>query len=325
MDLYRHFGLRDDPFANAEPFESADYKAVRAAVARAVEDRGWLLVYGVPGAGKTFSTYEAVYAMENCRVVRTLSGHRKAFEGTNIDSAVMEDMTDEKPRQSREARRRQLERILGEATRDGEVCVMIDESTSMHQKLFTEIKFMRDSLRFGADPRNPRRMDRRPLFSVIMIGWPSLAARIEKSNELRPRIRRLEMQGMARSEVYKFIEHLGLSGVCPKEAAQEIADKVRFPLAIMDRLREGMERAWSRGSKTISREDMALDVCELYRLVKRTGVKLREIADATGKSIATVSTAVNGGAVSENTMQEIEKFLQARAADQRGESAARAG
>lgn len=323
-DMFRHFGLADDPFANPEPFESADFRETCAEVARTIEDRGWILVSGAPGSGKTYTTWEAL-ARVDCRLVRSLCGDRHHFRATQIDSALYQDLTSETPRNGREARRRQLERVLGEMSREKDIVVLLDEATSIPRQVFTEIKFLRDSLRYGSDPRNPRRPDRRPLFSVVMIGWPSLAMDIEKSNELRPRIRRKPMGGLARTEVARFIDHLGLGGVVGKDVASCIADHVRYPLHIMDRLREGMDRAWARGDKRLTVEDVSLDVTEMYRLVKRAGLRLKDIAESTGVSVASVHNVVNGGTASERTREAIHKVIQEKLAGIRDEAQAKAG
>jgi len=331
MDMFSHFGLKEDPFAYPEPFESADFKDVRAAVQRCARDRGWLLVHGTPGSGKTFAVYEALAAVERVKVVRLLGGNRRQYYVTNVDAALFLELGEgEAMRSNREARRRQLERVVGQASRTQDILVLADESTLLPGTTFTEIKMMRDSLHFGSDPRNPHRPDRRPLFSVVMIGWPCVADRVESSNELRPRIVRKAMQGMARTEVVRFVEHLGLAKICPKETCSAIADFSRYPLVIMDRLREGMGRAWQRGARTISAEDVTMDVSELYHLVQRTGTKLKEIAEGAEVSVSTAyqiihNTYPRNGARSQEKYDRVAALLQGKLAENRGDGAATAG
>lgn len=319
LDILKRFGLNEDPFADPEPFESQDLQTLRAEIRRCAEGRGWLCVTGVKGAGKTFATYDGFFHAD-CRLVRTLGGDRFRYRGSQIDGALFEDLTEERPRAGREARRRQLERILGEASKDKPVVVLIDEATVMPHQTFTEIKFLRDSLRYGADPRNPRRPDRRPLFGVVMLGWPSLSARIESDNELRPRVRRYKMQGLSRAEVHGFIEHVGLTKVCPKEVRNILADFVRYPLHILSRIHEGMERAYYRGAKQLSVEDVSRDISELYRMAKQHNLTLKDIATETGLSVSCVHAAVNNGLASDKTKEKIQAFLQEKEAQLRGES-----
>jgi len=327
MDLFRHFGLDENPFADPAPFESAEFKEVREAVHRTIRERGWLLLSGTPGSGKTFAAYDALARAENCRVVRTLGGNRRWYHVNHIDQALFEDLTDERPRSAREARRRQLERILGQISREQDICVLIDEATVLPRQTLTEIKHMRDSLRFGADPRDPRRPDRRPLFSVVMIGWPSLEDEIARSAELRPRIRRKRMQGLARSEVAAFVRHLGLARIAPKAVCDALADNSRFPLAIMDRLIEAMERAYARGARVLDVEDVAMNVSDLYRLTRQTGVTLKAIAEANDISVTTAHQIVNGAypalrATARRKVEEVTKFLQEKLAEQREQAVA---
>lgn len=310
-DMWRHFGLKGDPFANPEPFESADYKETCATIASTIEERGWLLVNGGPGSGKTYTTYEAL-ARTPCRMVRSLCGDRHHFRATQVDAAIMHDLSQESPRLGREARRRQLERVLGEMSREDDVVVLMDEATSIPRHVFTEIKFLRDSLRYGSDPRNPSRPDRRPLFAVVMIGWPSLAMDIEKSNELRPRIRRKPMRGLSRSEVGRFIEHLGLADVMGKDVVKLVSDHARFPLHIMDRLREGMERAFARNGKTVLGSDITLDVTEMYRQLRTSGVRLKDIAEVSGVSVAGVHHVVSGGSASQKMIDTVQAAIQSK-------------
>ncbi len=331
-DMFTHFGLKEDPFAYPEPFESADFKKVSTSVQRCARDRGWLLITGTPGSGKTFAMYEALASLENVRPVRLMGGNRRQYYVTNVDNALFLDLADgtETMRSSREARRRQLERVVGQASREKDVLVLADEATNLPATTFTEIKMMRDSLHFGTDPRNPKRPDRRPLFGVVMVGWPCVADRVESSNELRPRIQRLEMQGLARSEVVRFVEHLGLAKICPKETCNAIADFSRYPLVIMDRLRYGMERAWQRGDKAVSTEDVTMDVSELYHLVQRTGTKLKEIAEGAQVSLSTAyqiihNTYPRNGARSQEKYDRVAELLQGKLAERHQDGAAAAG
>lgn len=319
LDILSHFGFEEDPFADPEPFESADLKMLRSEIRRAAEGRAWLAVTGVKGAGKTFATHEALFGMR-AHLIRTLGADRQHYRGANIDAAIMMDISEERMRSGREARRRQLERVLGEASRQQPIVILVDEATSMPHQLFTEIKFLRDSLRFGTDPKNPSRADRRPLFAVVMIGWPSLATRIEMDNELRPRVRRYKMQGLSRDEVHRYIEHLGLSRVCPKDVRNVLADFVRYPLHISNRIQEGMERAFFRGDKTIKVEDISRDITELYRIVKANGILLKDIAEESGMSVACVHSAVTGGRVSEKTKDRLMGVLMKKESELKGES-----
>ncbi|HRU06581.1 MAG TPA: ATP-binding protein [Candidatus Brocadiia bacterium] len=327
MSMFKHFGVDQDAFEYPEPFESADLASVRQAVQDAVARRGWLLVSGPPGAGKTFAVTTALEDAE-CRTIRILGGDRSETRASAIDAAIFEDVAShELPRRSREARRRQIERILGLAAAEQPLAIYCDEATWIRPGFLTEVKLMRDTLRFGADPRNPRRADRRPLFAVVMVGWPGMEQRVVNSSELKPRIRRYRMQGLAKNEISRFCDHLGFSkAALPPETRAALA-QARWPLAVRDRLLDGMDRAWQRGSKVITPDDVAASLADLMRMASAFGVTLRQAARETGISVSTASTMVSGAynittARAEQNEAKLRGWLQDKIAEGRGDIAA---
>ena len=313
-DMWKHFGLERDPFVWAECFESADVREVKRRVKAAVADRAWIAIIGGPGTGKTFALDHARTAVD-CHWVPVLAGSRKWVKSGAIDEAIMLELAQESAVRSREARRRQMRRVLGEASRQKPILLYLDEATDILPSTFTEVKFLRDSLRFGSDPRNPKRQDPRPLFGVIMVGWHSLADIIRRSAELRPRIHIVMMKGLAKSEVHEYVEQLGLARACPKKVIELITDQCRYPLAINERLSLGLERAWLRGDKTLLVEDVTIDETDLFILAQRYGIRAVDLVKRTGLSPATVSQAMNGAAIGQRSKDTLKAELETMIAE----------
>jgi len=317
-ETLEHFGLERDPFVWAELFESGDVKALRRQLRALVADRGWLSVIGTPGSGKTFAL-EHLLAELDVHYCELLCAERSRMSAGLIDEALMYGVGDEPIRRSREARRRQMRRVLGEASRQKPVLLKIDESTHVRPNVWSEVKLIRDTLRYGTDPKNHRRQDPRPLFSVLMVGWPSLADRIRRSSELRPRIQLFEMKGLTRAEVSDYVVHLGLASAVPKRVRDAIADRARRPLLVNERVQVGLTNAWLRGASTLRVEDIALNDADVFLLAQQHGISQADVVKATGLSKGTVSQVWNGKEAGETSKNKVLSHLTEKLADLRAQ------
>jgi len=185
--------------------------------------RGMLAVFGEKGAGKTFIKRQIIGAMQEktnrYKVVEICPIESESKNITQIMSAMISDISSEGPKRDTEARRRQLRRILGEASENYEIILAVDEAQDLHKSTIRGIKKLHE-LGFGLKDH---------LFTVIFFGQNSLKDKIS-DDELRPRIKRFRMQNLTQNEKKKFIDD---PSIFSKEALDIFIRRTRpLPLAV---------------------------------------------------------------------------------------------
>ena len=300
-DLWSWFGLKGDPFANADFFESRDYRAMLARMRRGIADREWLLFYGPPGAGKTWWKEEMKLALvDECYFVEVLGGSRAWIRLNNVCDAFcidldIESCLHEKPRLALDPRMRQIRRLLGVRSREKEIVLLLDEATHFSDSLMDEIKWLRD-FRFGPEAANLSRRDRRPMFTVAAFGWRQLADRIARNPQHKIRVRRHELSGLSVMEIGKFIDALGLTRAVPEATREVLARIAPFPGEIRSALMDGMERALSLGRKQVLPEDILSELQGLSARLRELGIQGRTVAQLANVSDASVSCVLSNRA-----------------------------
>jgi type II secretory pathway predicted ATPase ExeA len=202
--FWKHWGLRKHPFGNIETaddvFESTEMQRIMDHLAEAVEEGGIYSVTGERGIGKTTAKNEILaYFHEH--------GDRFAYsvlEAMNLSdvtmatilTAIITDLSNERPRVNNEQRARQVRRILGELADRKKIVLVIDEAqrlripTLEHLKMLTEMKW-------GF---------RSKLISVVLIGQPELNYRLSRDEGLLMRVTQFHMRGMTPDEVLQYID-----------------------------------------------------------------------------------------------------------------------
>jgi len=161
-----------------------------------IDGRGFGAIVGEKGSGKTHMIREIIGAKEEKKdkynVIRITPMRENEKCITQIMSAMIEDIAGETLRRDTEARRRQLRRVLGDAT--STVVLVIDEAQDLHKSSIRGLKKLHE-LGWGMKDR---------LFSIIMFGQLSLKDKI-CDDELRPRIKRLQLAELTQKEKEEFI------------------------------------------------------------------------------------------------------------------------
>ena len=94
----------------------------------------------------------------------------------------------------------------------------------------------------------------------------------------------------------------------------------------MDRLQEGMEKAYAAGRKVLTVEDVAANIADLYRIMQRERLALKDIAKACNISESTVYRVVHGeydakGPRARQTVDKVQAWLLEKAGEKRTERA----
>lgn len=196
----KHFGLFTDPFAEVnnagQVFNTPDVHYVRGALAQTVNSECFVAVVGESGAGKSTLRRDLIDRInrESLPVVviepyvlglEDNDQKGKSLKATDIAAAIIRTVdSQERIRQSAEARFAQLHRVLRESRRSGNRHVLIIEEahslsipTLKHLKRFFELE----------DGFNR-------LLSIVLIGQPELSQKLaENRADVREVVQRIEM------------------------------------------------------------------------------------------------------------------------------------
>jgi len=304
-DVYTHFGFaRGDPFLRGRRFDWTGLRRIANRLRRAVRHREWVLFFGPPGAGKTEALNEFAEAHEDDYwVARVLANDREMVGMNTIHHALIEDLNladlEARVPRRREARMRQIVRLLGVRSEEKPVLLVMDEASHFCLPVLDDVKFLRDQLWRGRRDK----ADRRPHFAVAMFGWASLAKRVAASRQNRIRVQRHEVPPMSQAELEGFVAHVGMRRVVPAEARRTLWQVARYPGEVRYALLEAMERAMVRGSRVVRPEDLLAGAGGVGEALRTRGIRWREVAQAAKASEATVSLVLRDAYTGQDRMQ----------------------
>ena len=181
--LYGHFGLATDPWPEHQA--TADAGRVRQLVNATLAGGAMVAISGHRGSGKTHALWQALGKTDS-HVVEPMRLDRERLNIADILSAIVTELSDERPRHSGEARAGQARRTLRRATRP---VLVIDEAHHLHHNTLRALKRLRE---LGA------RGKRGALLPVILVGHCDPTARV--------------------AEVGLRTDSLAISGLSPAEA-----------------------------------------------------------------------------------------------------------
>lgn len=281
--LLRHFGLQ-------EPgrFESALAAMLRTEIADAAESGGWVAVVGAAGAGKTHLIGEVERALAGqCVFVRLMDLNDRTVRIASILGDLVLGLSDEAPKRSTSALSHQVVRLLGQAVvaRRQRVCLVIDDAQRLHASTLTALKMLRERDFAG----------HRPLLSIILSGWPELAATIERRKDILYRtdiVRLTEAHSwMTLAERERYLEAV-FGGAIDEEARLTIAARCRVPGEMDAFVLARMKEARAAGLGVV---DARVVTADLAQSLQTLGVGLPELAREMGMSTTTAHRTVHGG------------------------------
>lgn len=190
----KHFQLFRNPFQDdvqgpEDVFLAPEQRYVREYMFLTAKQGGFLAVIGESGAGKSVLRRDLLERIrreghEVTPIMPRIIDKERLTAGAICD-AIIEDLSQERPRRSLEAKGRQIERLLAGSSRAGSNHVLIIEEA--HDLSVSTLKYLK---RFWELEDGFRR-----LLSIILIGQPELKAKLdERQNwEAREVIRRIEV------------------------------------------------------------------------------------------------------------------------------------
>ncbi|MYE01628.1 MAG: AAA family ATPase [Alphaproteobacteria bacterium] len=179
----RNWGLPPDPWAGPG-VPTADAARAALLVRAAAEAQAMAWITGPRGSGKTVAVRGAL-AEAGAETVEPLRLDRERLRMGDVLSAIVRDVSGERPRQSAEARAGQARRILGQAARPP--VLWIDEAHALHPATVRGLKRLRELAWKG----------RAPLLGIVLSGQRDASERIP---EVGLRSDRAELIGLTPDE-----------------------------------------------------------------------------------------------------------------------------
>ena len=186
-------GFDRDPFKKLN-FRTGDGLRIQKLLSMAVNSGSMISIIGDRGMGKTEAISTALNQL-SVRQVSVRSADKDRLLITDIEYAMIYDLSDESPKRGREIRARQLRRILGEASSKQNVVLVIEEGHRLHGQTLRALKTLREMDWMG----------KKELFSVVLVGQSDPMSKRGVS-EVRLRSDSVYMRGLTQSEIAGYIQ-----------------------------------------------------------------------------------------------------------------------
>ncbi|MCK4792684.1 MAG: AAA family ATPase, partial [Desulfobacteraceae bacterium] len=280
LEILAEMGFANDPFRKAK-IQSSDFLMAGKVANMAIRSRAMISVVGERGIGKTNAVRNALQNSRNVRRVHIHANDINKLLISDIEQALIFDLSDEKPKRGREIRARQLRRILGEASRRMDIVLIIEEGHHLHGMTLRAIKRLREMEWMGESE----------LFSIILICQSDPMCKPGVS-EVRLRSDSIQMKGMSTEEIKAFVKQT-VGPVFEKEVVEAITElpnshNYEDLKSILIKL---MEEALFAGRKKVTIDDVenGFEIGNLEEMRKRVGISKAELSRKSGISALTVS------------------------------------
>jgi len=211
----------------------------------AVRSNAMISIVGDRGAGKTRAVTGALRKMDTQLVMVRAADKSRVLIG-DVEQAMILDLSEERPKRYKELRSRQLRRILGEASRQRAIVIIIEEAHRLHGMTLRALKTLRELDWMGETE----------LFTCVLLGQsdpmnkPGVA-------EVRLRSDTVRMQGLSKKEIAGYVQEV-MGRVFEDDAIQavsQLAGTNNF-LDLQHRLIVLMGSAAVAGRDTVMIEDV---------------------------------------------------------------------
>lgn len=295
LEVFAEFGYSKDPFKGFR-METADSLRLKRLLKMAIESKAMVSVVASWGFGKT-SALEIAFREMDAHVCRLITPDKERVVVSDIEKALILGLSNESCKRTKEVRARQIRRILGEASREKPVILILEEAHRMHGQTLRALKTFREMEWMGQTP----------LFTVVMIGQYD-PMRKKYVDEVRLRSDTVHMKGLTDSEVREYIKNtVGKSFEADAIEAVSRLSGTRNYLDLQEILLALMGKAIELGQKTVS----PVEVFELYgggvkEVMRRVNMSSPEMSVATGIPKSTLSMILNEkqGTMADDTYSE---------------------
>lgn len=245
LETFVNLGFNRDPFKGTT-HKTGDSVRINRILPMAVNAHAIVSIVGERGSGKTKAVLDGLRKLKVCQVI-VRSTDKQRLLISDIEQAMILDLSDEKPKRGREIRARQLRRILGVASEKHEIVLVIEESHRLHGMTLRALKALREMDWMGETE----------LFTVVLLGQSDPMNRAGMA-EVRLRTDTIQMQGLTSKEINHYIQdtvgHIFKDevklAVCQMEEARNFLNLQNILLALMG-------RALAEGRDVVLPEDVA--------------------------------------------------------------------
>ena len=192
LEVFDALGMRSDPFCKAS-FDTGDSLRVRRILSMAIGSRAMVSIVGERGIGKSRAVIAAL-DKNGAKVVLIGKSEKEKISISDIEQAIIFDLSGEAPKRGGEIRARQLRPIVGAASRKQQVVVVIEEAQRLHGSTLRSLKTLREISWMGESE----------LFTVVLIGQSDPMNRAGVS-EVRLRTSCVHMQGLTDVEAAGYV------------------------------------------------------------------------------------------------------------------------
>ena len=280
LETFVNLGFTRDPFLKVA-FETGDGLRVKRILAMAVESRAMVTICGERGLGKTVAIEAALgkiaptYTTKKkpLRLVTVNRGQKEKITIADIETALILDLTHgdhaEAPKRGGETRSRQVRRIVGEASREQTLVLVIEEAHRMHSTTLKSLKTLREIKWMGESE----------LFTVVLVAQSDPMARAGVS-EVRLRSDCVRMNGLSGDEAAGYLRTV--LGKWFDETALEVVPELpqaRNWLELQEASVILLNRALSAGREKVTDEDVRALLGPEQKPLRSTG-KSRSVPSA---------------------------------------------
>lgn len=281
VSLFRHFGL------NARAlYWGPGHEKYATAIRKAVQSRRMVGIVGGFGSGKSTLVRQALAELDKTRTVFINTPDRENLSISNIQTAVIEELSEEAPRRDRIARTIQFSRIVGEKVRIHglEVVLVIENAHRMHANTLLALKDLRESAAFRGEPF---------LFSTILVGQEMLATKLSRFGEVKYRMLQMRLDDEYWMGVSDRINYLSViyGRMISDDARRRIAVLFNTPLEMDFFVDEQMQAMYETGERELTMERIPADLGDMKKMLR---VSLRDIERITGISKTTIGEIIQG-------------------------------
>ena len=236
----KRFGLPADPWKPIR-IDTADAARIAVAVNAAIDTQAWVSLVGPRGVGKTWAVRAAMARYPGLQVVAPLRLARERLHVGDIETAIILTLSDQRPRRAAEMRSRQVRQVLGEASRDRPLIILIDDAHLLHHQTLRAIKRLREL----------EWCRRSPLVGIVLVGQQ---ARADHIPEVGLRTDTLILAGLSAAEARQALTQ-SVGRVLDGDAIDALAESLqtRNWLDLQSLVDAVLAEAIVRGEAKISR------------------------------------------------------------------------
>lgn len=302
--ILKHFGIQNLPFYTSKAVSERCDNLVDVMLSN-----GFLALAGTPGTGKTELIRFAKREINDKQFpVKFVHIRDKKDDNVRIGSilnSIVYDLreSDENPKRDPEAKARQVTRLMGlwAVRRKYHICIIIEDAHRMHANTISAIKLLREEDFAG----------HAPLFSVILLGWPRMMAKIDNRKDIKWRITDMQLDEdhgwMDVKERISYIE-TKFPGIFANETLNKLALQCKVPAEIDHTAMEAMSKAFHMGASQV---DNSIYAPTLKDEAQALGLTLSDLENLSGVRRSSVSDVLNNSSKSDENKRKVEAAIEA--------------